>query len=263
MQHYVIIYKYMIIYRLKSQNVVYDLYLPEKSNGKTVLYVPGLPGHPRKRTLGESFANKGFVFIEMRYIGTWESDGVFTMQNCLKSLDEAYSFAKGGTGIELRRGVKKEWSTGSIIFMGSSFGGGVILSSYIKDSLTFVLLAPVTDLKKIKESAVILPSGDDDIYNLIVNGYANVYRGLTKKDWTDFMNGESAINPEKNLGNLKNKRLIFVQGKKDMTISHADTDEFVSKLRRDGVNAEFVSVENAGHGSDLEDQSSDAIAKII
>ncbi len=179
----------MIIYRLKSEYVAYDLYLPEKSNGKTVLYVPGLPGHPRKRTLGESFASKGFAFIEMRYIGTWESDGVFTMENCLKSLDEAYSFARGGSGTELRRGVKKVWSSENVIFMGSSFGGGVILSSHIKDPLTFVLLAPVTDIKKIKESAVILPSGDDDIYTLIANGYANVYRGLTKKDWTNFMNG--------------------------------------------------------------------------
>ena len=131
----------MIIYRLKSEYVAYDLYLPEKSNGKTVLYVPGLPGHPRKRTLGESFASKGFAFIEMRYIGTWESDGVFTMENCLKSLDEAYSFARGGSGTELRRGVKKVWSSENVIFMGSSFGGGVILSSHIKDPLTFVLLA--------------------------------------------------------------------------------------------------------------------------
>ncbi|MEN9523965.1 MAG: hypothetical protein RL536_34 [Candidatus Parcubacteria bacterium] len=253
----------MIIYRLKSENVAYDLYLPEKSNGKAVLYVPGLPGHPRKRALGESFANKGFAFLEMRYMGTWESDGKFSMENCLKSLDEAYSFVKGGTGTELRRGIKKEWATDSIIFMGSSFGGGVILSSRIKDPLTFMLLAPVTDLKKIKESAVILPSGDDDIYNLIANGYANVYRGLSKKDWTDFMNGDSAINPEKNLDNLKNKRLIFVQGDKDKTIDHADTDEFVTRLKSHGINAEFVSIENAGHGSDLEDKSADAIAKMI
>ncbi len=62
---------------------------------------------------------------------------------------------------------------------------------------------------------------------------------------------------------MKNKRLIFVQGKKDTTISHDDTDEFVKKLKADGVNAEFLSVENVGHGSDLEDQSADAIAKII
>ncbi|MBU6232068.1 MAG: prolyl oligopeptidase family serine peptidase [Patescibacteria group bacterium] len=242
---------------------MYDLYLPEKSNSKSILYVPGLPGHPRKRNLGEFFAENGFTFFEMRFIGTWESDGIFTMENCLKSLDEAYSFVKGGNGIELRRDVKKEWSAGSIVFMGSSFGGGVVLSTHIKDPLTFILLAPVADIKKIKESVVMLPSGNDDMYNLISKGYANVYRGLTKKDWMDFMNGESAINPDKNLGNLKNKRLVFVQGKKDTTVNHADTDEFVKKLRASGVNAEFVSVENAGHGSDLEDQSAEAIAKLI
>lgn len=253
----------MIVYRLKSKNVVYDLYLPEKGSGKTILYVPGLPGHPRKRNLGEFFAKNGFTFFEMRFMGTWESDGTFTMENCMKSLDEAYSFIKKGAGIELRRGTEKVWPTKEIIFMASSFGGGVILSSHIGDPLTFVLLAPVTDLKKIKESVVMLPSGEDDMFSLLKNGYSNVYRGLSKTDWQAFLDGNSIINPEKNLENLKNKRLIFVQGKDDTTIRHFDTEQYIQKLRKLGINVEFVIVENAGHGGDLEDKSAEVIIKTI
>src|SRR5579872_2981273 len=105
----------MIIYRLKSANIIYDLYLPERDNGKTILYVPGLPGHPRRRTLGESFASNGFTFFEMRFMGSWERDGTFSMENCIKSLNEAYNFIKSGNSKEMRRNVSKEWSTENII----------------------------------------------------------------------------------------------------------------------------------------------------
>src|SRR4030042_1127677 len=142
----------MIIYRLKSKNVIYDLYLPKKDNGRGILYVPGLPGNPRK------------------------------------------------------------------IFLGSSFGGGCILSSHIKKPLTFVLLAPVTKLQHIKDSLFILPNGDDDLFYLLSAGYTNAYRKLSKKDWHNFLNGKTLINPENNIHNLKNKNLIFVQGTADDVI---------------------------------------------
>ncbi len=245
----------MIIYRLKSESVVYDLYLPEESNGKVILYVPGLPGHPRKRDIGERFATNGFTFFEMRFSGSWESDGVFTMDNCMASLKEAYSFIKKGTGVELRRGMKKIWAHDEIILFGSSFGGGVILSSDIEDQLTYVLLAPVTKLKHIKDSVVLLPSGKDDLFNLLSQGYANVYRGLTELDWNNFLNGNTLINPESNLDNLINKKLLFIQGSSDKTVLPGDTESFVKELQDRGVNAKVISVDGAGHGSDLEDKS--------
>jgi fermentation-respiration switch protein FrsA (DUF1100 family) len=245
----------MIIYRLKSENIVFDLYLPEMSNGKVILYVPGLPGHPRKRDIGERFAKEGFSFFEMRFAGSWESDGVFTMDNCVASLHEAYSFVQKGTGTELRRCVEKTWAHDEIILFGSSFGGGVILSSDIEDPLTCVLLAPVTKIKNIKDSVVLLPSGKDDLFSLLSNGYAHVYRGLTELDWDNFLNGKTSINPENNFVNLKNKKLLFVQGSSDTTILSGDTEAFVEELQGQGVNAHIVTVHDAGHGSDLEDKS--------
>ncbi|OGY41593.1 MAG: hypothetical protein A2Y82_01215 [Candidatus Buchananbacteria bacterium RBG_13_36_9] len=208
----------MIIYRLKSKNVIYDLYLPKKDNGRVILYVPGLPGHPRKKFLGEIFAANGFTFFEMRFPGSWESYGKFTMDNCVKSMKEAYAFIQKGAGIELRKGTRKEWRHNKIIFLGSSFGGGVILSSHIKKPLTFVLLAPVTKLQHIKDSLFILPNGDDDLFYLLSAGYTNAYRKLSKKDWHNFLNGKTLINPENNIHNLKNKNLIFVQGTADDVI---------------------------------------------
>lgn len=245
----------MIIYRLKSKNIVYDLYLPQKNNGKVILYVPGLPGHPRRKILGEIFADNGFTFFEMRFPGSWESYGEFTMNNCVRSLEEAYIFIQEGVGIELRRGARKEWAHDNIIFLGSSFGGGVILSSYIKEPITFVLLAPVTKLQNIKESLVILPSGNDDLFNLLSEGYYNAYRGLTEKDWHNFLNGKTLINPEKNIDNLKNKNLLFIQGTDDDVIQNTHTIEYVKQLQDTGISAKFISVQGSGHGGDLEEKA--------
>ena len=244
----------MIVYRFKSENIVYDAYLPEKSNGKVVLYVPGLPGHPRKKILGETFATSGFAFFEMRFPGSWESDGEFTMDNCVRSLEEAYLFIQRGFGVELRRNTRKEWAHEKIIFLGSSFGGGVILSSHIKDALTFVLLAPVTKLQRIKDSLFILPSGNDDLFHLLSEGYARVYRGLTREDWHNFLDGKTLINPEENIENLKNKTLIFVQGTNDAVIRSVHTDEYVRNIQSIPINVKLIQVQGAEHGGDLEEK---------
>ncbi len=245
----------MIVYRLKSKNIAYDLYLPKEGNGKAILYVPGLPGHPRKKNLGEFFANNGFSFFEMRFPGSWESDGEFTMDNCVKSLEEAYAFIQGGVGTELRRNVKKEWQHDEVIFLGSSFGGGVILSSRIKEPLTFVLLAPVTKLEHIENSLFILPTGEDDLFHLLSNGYANAYRTLTKGEWLNFLHGKTLINPEKNTDNLKNKKLLFLQGTEDDVILSKHTAEYAEKLKKSGVSVKFISVQGAGHGGNLEEKA--------
>ncbi len=245
----------MIVYRFKSKNIVYDLYLPKKNNGKVILYVPGLPGHPRRKTLGEIFVANGFTFFEMRFPGSWESNGKFTMDNCVKSLEEAYVFIRGGVGVELRRNTKKEWVHDNIILLGSSFGGGVILSSRIKDPITFVLLAPVTKPQHIKDSLFILPSGSDDLFHLLSEGYANVYRGLIEKDWSNFLDGKTLINPEKNIDNLKNKNLLFIQGTDDGVIQSAHTDEYVKELQDARVNIKLISVQGGGHGGGLEEKA--------
>lgn len=245
----------MIVYRFKSKNIIYDLYLPENSNGKVILYVPGLPGHPRKKALGEIFSTNGFTFFEMRFPGSWESDGKFTMNNCVESLDEAYIFIKKGAGIELRRGEKKEWKHNKIIFLGSSFGGGVILSSCIKGPLTFVLLAPVTKLENVKDSLIKFSSGDDDLFRLLSEGYTNVYRGFNQKDWHNFLSGKTLINPEKNINNLKNKKLIVVQGTDDNVIQGAHTVEYVKELQNAQVNVKLLLIRDVGHGGDLEEKA--------
>ncbi len=245
----------MIVYRLKSKNIVYDLYLPEQGNGKVVLYVPGLPGHPRKSNLAETFAGNGFTFFEMRFPGTWESDGKFSMNTCVESLEEAYAFIRNGSAIELRREAEKKWNCDEVIFMGSSFGGGVILSSKIKVPLTLVLMAPVTSLGTLKNSLVPLSSGEDDLFHLLKKGYTNVYRGLTNKDWQNFLHGKTLINPEANLDNLKNKKLIFLQGSSDTVIKSDDTNEFVKKLKIVGIQVKMLMIPGAGHGRDLEDKS--------
>lgn len=253
----------MIVYRLKSENIVYDLYLPKKESGKVILYVPGLPGHPRKKRLGEAFACKGFTFFEMRFPGSWESDGVFTMDNCVKSLTEAYAFLSNGAGFELRKDQKITWKNEKIILMGNSFGGGVVLSSQLNDPLTFVLFSPVTKLGDVKHSLVKLASGEDDLFHLLKEGYRHAYRGLVSADWRNFLDGNTLINPERNVESLKNKELIFVQGDKDGVIQSTHTAEYVRDLKDKHIDSKLLTVTGAGHGSDLEYKAFQSVVKML
>lgn len=252
----------MIVYRFRSKNIIYDSYLPKKQNGKVILYVPGLPGHPRKKALGEALAKKGFIFFEMRYPGSWESDGNFTFDNCVKSISKAYIFILKGRAIELRRNILRKWDTKKIILLGSSFGGGVVLSSRIRSPLQLVVLAPITNLNHLRKSLYILSTGDDDLYTLLTRGYKNVYRGLTRKDWNNFLAGKTLINPEKNIQNLKNKRLLIIQGAGDDVIMPIHTEQYVASLRDKKIDITSITIKGVSHGSTLEQAALRYLLKI-
>jgi len=253
----------MTSYRVRSKFVFYDLYLPAKSNGTVVLYVPGFPSHPRKRTLGEKLAKSGYTFLEMRYQGSWESEGRFTFNNCLTSLNEAYNFAQKSIAKELRFGKNLKWKHKKIVLLPGSFGGTVALSTNIKEPLTMVLLAPLMDTSDL--SPTLKKVGNtDDLYNLVSKGYGMVYRGLTVTDWKKFITGKTKLNPKKNISNLRNKTITILQGSKDRTVTPESTRKATKWLQGNGVKGiSYHLVANAGHGSDLEDKSFNLILKAI
>jgi len=73
-----------------------------------------------------------------------------------------------------------------------------------------------------------------------------VYRGLNTNDWSNFLDGKTLINPELNLANLKNKRLLFVQGTSDNVIQSEHTEEYFKLLQNNGIDAKLIKIANAG-----------------
>ena len=242
----------MFGYRVRSKFNAYDLYLPPNHNGTIILFVPGLPGHPRKKDFAEKLVDRGYGFLEMRFWGSWESDGVFTIDNCLKSFLEAYNFAKKGKAKELRFGNKVVWRCRKVVVVATSFGGVVALSAPIKESYRMLLLAPLTHPRESKKSLRSV-NGSDDLFYLLTKGYRNAYRGLNKVDWSNFLSGASRLDPEKNIKYLRNKEIIIFHGTQDKVISPEESRRFIAWARTQGVKGiKYRLVRKAGHGSDLE-----------
>lgn len=253
----------MFTYRIRSKKVYYDLYLPSHPTGQMIIYAPGLPGHPRKKELGEAFSAKGFAFFEMRYRGSWESEGVFTLDNCVKSLKEAYEFVNCGSASELRFGEKITWKTHAITILASSFGGAVALSTDIREAHTMLLLSPLIDISQFVPT--LRPVGSaDDLFYLLTKGYGMVYRGLTHADWKRFLAGNTLVNPLKNIDNLKNKKIVLIQGKQDFVITPEASSRSIEKLQKLGVkDIKYYVVAGAGHGTDLEKKAMVRILKFL
>ncbi|KKR04154.1 MAG: hypothetical protein UT31_C0002G0023, partial [Parcubacteria group bacterium GW2011_GWF2_39_13b] len=77
----------------------------------------------------------------------------------------------------------------------------------------------------------------------------------TQEDWLNFLSGKTLINPEKNIDNLKNKKLIVAQGADDDVIQSEHTAEYVKELQNAQVNVNLLLIRGVGHGGDLEEKT--------
>lgn len=254
---------------IKSKTLIYEIYLPETSkasNKKGVIYCPGLPDYPHKRPYAKKWTENGFTFLELRYMGSWESNGRFSPENCLKSIQEAVDFFKKGKAKELRQGSLLQWNIKEIILLGNSFGGAVILSALpiLKDINRAILLAPLIDISLLKQGLKIIEQDTkkDELYHLLKNGFSNVYRGLSLKSWQKFLQEKSLINPFKYTHQLISKKLLFVHGNQDHVVPIKATKRFVQKLKKNGaLGVELKVLPTKEHGSGLRILSMNLVIK--
>jgi len=68
------------MFRTRFRQQILAEFLPptrERKTQKVVILCDGMPSIPRKQSLSEFLATKGFWVIYPRYRGAWESDGHF------------------------------------------------------------------------------------------------------------------------------------------------------------------------------------------
>jgi hypothetical protein len=92
------------MFRTRFKKEIVAEFLPPlraKKKQRLIILCDGLPSIPRKQSLAESLAAKGFWVIYPRYRGTWESDGEFLEksphEDVLELLDELP--ARGGRNL--------------------------------------------------------------------------------------------------------------------------------------------------------------------
>jgi pimeloyl-ACP methyl ester carboxylesterase len=113
------------MFRTRFRQQIVAEFLPpsrERKTQKVLILCDGMPSIPRKQSLSEFLAAKGFWVIYPRYRGAWESDGRFLEksphEDILNIIDDLTKEIE-----EIAFGRRFRLSPDQIFVIGGSFGG--------------------------------------------------------------------------------------------------------------------------------------------
>jgi pimeloyl-ACP methyl ester carboxylesterase len=233
--------------KLRAGPIVYELWYraaEDLSAGKPVLVCcHGCPSHPYDHTPArfESYADK-YLLAFLHYEGTWESDGVCTLQNAVDSVLQVANHLRSGEGNDLRSGESIRWSIGEVFLIGASFGGSVVLVSAAKDPLIkrVVAIAPVVSFEDHDDGSF----EEEDLaltWKAISNAWRHLWR-VDKEHWDRMVSGAADLNPVQYTNVLMEKNVLIVHGTADNSIAYQRSAAFI-----DHIGGNLHLVEGASH----------------
>jgi pimeloyl-ACP methyl ester carboxylesterase len=221
--------------RTRFGDIVAEFWLSKKPTGKVAILCDGAPGLRSKAELGEFLAHKGYSVFQIRYRGTWESEGEFLRHSPADDVDLAI--------LAIQKGFKELW-TGTtyyldvreVVVLGASFGGAAAILATQNPLVTkAIAIAPVVDWSvETKEEPF------SEFMRQIAEGFGGAYRCpkknfkklLTKKfynpvDWTDVLDGN---------------KLFLLHAKDDTCVPYVPTKKLAKK-----IGATYVERARGGH----------------
>lgn len=256
----------MLAYRIKFKGIVSEAYIPEKHNGITIIFLPGLPSYLSKNDLTFAVANSRCAVFHPHYSGSFDSAGNFSPEQCLKDVKTFIQMARQGELQELYFDKKFKLNTKTIVLLGTSFGSSIAALSCREPQVgRIVLLSPVVTYdQKLIEKYV---SGFDfnnqmsGLIKLIQKTFPYSYR---IRDWGKLKDFLFAKNPERDpivfLGKNLAKPLLVVHGLKDTSTPHTLTNKLLSGFLR-GKDYKAIFPKKVGHS--LRTYDKPTIAKIV
>lgn len=148
--------------------------------------------------------NKINLFIP-RYYGSFESDGDFSLRNCVLTVEEALTFVRSQKSIELFRQEEIVWNSSEVFVLGFSFGGLPVLNAKLPADVKKILCAPLIDLELNEKCN---GSAKKEIY-YIERAYPNLFR----------FNANTLIKEYSDIAKPEKEECSLIYGDKDDTIS--------------------------------------------
>lgn len=119
---------------------------------KSLILIPGLPQYITKNhDLVKNLLNIGYNVFIPQYHGSFDSEGVFSLVNCIKTVENCLCFVKQGDGQELFNNVSIAWNRDNIVVIGYSFGALPALACKNKIGM-LVLLNPFVNFNVHKKN---------------------------------------------------------------------------------------------------------------
>lgn len=235
----------------RPQNILADLYYPNKSNGKLVLFCHGFKGFKdwgAWHLVAERFAEQGFVFVKFNF----SHNGIG--QKNLREFTRLDLFKENNYSKEIQDvkvvldWISKQEKIQSLNIqeyniIGHSRGGGIALYTAATE-IEITKIATWASIGNFDRfgSAAVLEEWKE-------KGVRNFYNGRTKQDmeigyqfYKDYKKHEKAYDIEKVVKNLS-KPLLLIHGTADPAVgfSHAQ------RMKVWNPKAELLLVENANH----------------
>jgi dipeptidyl aminopeptidase/acylaminoacyl peptidase len=178
-------------FRARFKKEIVAEFLPPARQGKKqkiIVLCDGMPSMPRKQSLMNFLAGKGYWVFYPRYRGSWESSGEFLQKSPhLDILDVVSELPKGVR--ELAFGKRFELSPDEIFVIGGSFGGAAALLASLDARVKRVIAnCPVVDwaiLSKEEKAETSNPNYAAYIREAFGNGYR-----LSDANWRKLRNGK-------------------------------------------------------------------------
>lgn len=229
--------------KLRYGDIVAESYYLEKNNGNVIIFCPGIPGTSSYIEMAEKYVKEGFIFINPKYLGSWESYGDFSIENCKKTFVDFVN-ALRDKEVKTIFGDDFDVEINGIFLLGHSFGGSVALCSGSDLNIDGIIaLAPVIDYR-VQGKEECEEEKMDWLYSFIIAGFENVYRSFDKTKWEAFCLNGSILNASDYLEQLKTKKILLVHGTEDTSINYNRSKIFYSILKNLGGDIDYVETDD-------------------
>jgi len=215
--------------KLRYNDIIAESYYLEENNGIAIVFCSGIPGISSYPEIAERYVNENFIFIQPKYLGSWESYGEFSVDNCKKTIID---FTQALLNKKVKTIFDKDLDLNikKIYLLGHSFGASVALCSGEKlDVSGIIALAPVIDYREQGKKGH--EENMEWLYDFMIAGFENVYRSFSRKQWKNFCSSGSGLNASIYLNNLKSQKILLIHGNADTSVNCSNTEKFYLKLK--------------------------------
>jgi predicted esterase len=229
--------------KLRFNEIIAESYYLKENNGIAVIFCSGIPGNSSYPDIAEEYAKKGFIFIQPKYLGSWESYGSFSVDNCRKTiLDFASALIENKVKTIFNNSF--DLPIKEIYLMGHSFGGSIALCAGADLNIAGIIaIAPVIDYR-VQGKEKYTEEKMDWLYSFIVAGFENVYRNFDKIQWENFCATGSTINAVDYSEKLKNKKILLLHGEADTSVNYNRSKNFYEELKKSGSDIVYNQTED-------------------
>jgi pimeloyl-ACP methyl ester carboxylesterase len=206
---------------------------------KLIILCDGMPSIPRKQSLSEFLAAKGFWVIYPRYRGAWESDGHFLEKSPHEDiLDIIADFPREIE--EIAFGRRFRLSPDQIFVIGGSFGGAAAILASLDPRVKRVIAnCPVVDWKILDRSEKVETSRDN-YAEYIREAFGNGYR-LSDANWEKLRSG-TFYNPWHHRNEVTPSKILMFHAKDDPDVPYESSRRFA-----DSTGVTLKSLQRGGH----------------